>query len=136
MIRKILVAIDGSEHASRALDLALEIAEKFSTEVVLLSVVDYMPIIDEEYINRMKKRHREIITEAIKKVKNVKPHLKATEKLVEGRPADKIIETAKEGEFDMIFMGSRGQGGIKEFYLGSVSDRVADGAPCPVVIVK
>jgi nucleotide-binding universal stress UspA family protein len=59
-----------------------------------------------------------------------------TTKLVEGRPADKIVETAKLESCDLIVIGSRGLGGIKEFFLGSVSDRVADEAPCPVLIVK
>jgi len=62
--------------------------------------------------------------------------LKVSTKLVEGRPSDKIIETAEKGNFDIIIMGSRGLGGIKEFFLGSVSDRVADEAACPVLIVK
>jgi len=56
--------------------------------------------------------------------------------MVEGRPSDEIVETAKEGNFDIVVMGSRGLGGIKEFFLGSVSDRVADEAACPVLIVK
>ena len=62
--------------------------------------------------------------------------IRFTTKLVEGRPADKIVETAKLESCDLIVIGSRGLGGIKEFFLGSVSDRVADEAPCPVLIVK
>ena len=67
---------------------------------------------------------------------NFQKTLQVTKELVEGRPADKIVETAKEGMFDLIVIGSRGLGGIKEFFLGSVSNRVADKAPCPVLIVK
>jgi len=62
--------------------------------------------------------------------------LRVSTKLVEGRPSNKIVETAKEGNCDIIVMGSRGLGTIKEFFLGSVSDRVADEATCPVLIVK
>ena len=58
------------------------------------------------------------------------------QKLAEGRPADKIVEAAKEGSFNLIVIGSRGLGGIKEFFLGRASDRVVDEAPCPVLIVK
>ena len=56
--------------------------------------------------------------------------------MITGRPADKIVELAKEEGFDLIVLGSRGLGNIKEFFLGGVSDRVADEAPCPVLIVK
>jgi len=54
----------------------------------------------------------------------------------QGRPADKIIETATKGKYDIIVIGSRGLGGIKQLLLGSVSDRFSDKAPCPVLIVK
>ena len=62
--------------------------------------------------------------------------MKISTVLEEGRPSDKIVETAKEGNFDLIVMGHRGLGRVKEFFLGSVSDRVADEAHCPVLIVK
>jgi len=54
----------------------------------------------------------------------------------EGRPSEKIVETAKQGNFDIIVLGSQGLGGIKKFFLGSVSHRVADEATCPVLIIK
>ena len=57
MVQKILVAFDGSEQANRALNFSLKIAEKFSANIVLLSVVDYMPIIDEEYVKNLKKKY-------------------------------------------------------------------------------
>jgi nucleotide-binding universal stress UspA family protein len=136
MVKKILVAFDGSEQAKRALDLGLEIADKFSANTVLLGVVDYMPIIDEEYVNNLKRRYEEILSEALVKAQSAKPNLQITEMLTEGRPADKIIEKARDEKFDMVVMGSRGSGGISEFIRGSVSDKVVDEAPCPVVIVK
>ena len=74
--------------------------------------------------------------EVLRKAKKTKPDIEVSTKLLEGRPADKIVEAAKEGEFDIIIMGNRGLGGVKEFFLGSVSDRVADEASCPVLIVK
>ena len=83
-----------------------------------------------------KKRHEKVLSKALKKVNKIKPNFKVSKILLEGRPADKIIETAKKGNIDMIVMGSRGLGGIIGFILGSVSDRVADRATCPVLIVK
>ena len=59
-------------------------------------------------------------------IKKIKSNLKVPKKLVERRLADKIIETAKKGGFDLIVRGSRGLDGIKEFLLRSVNDRVAN----------
>ena len=77
-----------------------------------------------------------MLSEALKKVNRLKPNLNVSTKLKEGRPTDKIIETAKEGNFDIIVLGRRGIGGVTELLLGSVSDRVADHAPCAVLIVN
>lgn len=148
MIKKILVAFDGSQSADRALDFALDLAEKYSAEIMILNVFDvpnpslvmrgmvFAPESTEKYIEELRGSHGKILLEAFKKSKKFSPKIKVSKKLLEGRPADKIVETAREEGFDLIVLGSRGLGGIKEVFLGSVSDRVADEAPCPVLIVK
>jgi len=152
LIENILVALDGSKAADKALDFALDLAEKYSANVVLLTVVDAVPVpltvyaapdmqpvapvFMEKYVEELKTHHEKMLAKALKIAKKRKPSVQISTKLVEGRPAPTIIETAKAGAFDIIVMGSRGLGGIKEFFLGSVSHRVADEAPCPVLIVK
>jgi nucleotide-binding universal stress UspA family protein len=147
LITKILVAIDGSEHADKALNFALDLAEKYSATITLVNVFQvpmfgYLgepfayPALLAEFTNEVKKAHEQILSKALKKAKELKPNLKISTVLEEGRPSDKIVETAKEGNFDLIVMGHRGLGRVKEFFLGSVSDRVADEAHCPVLIVK
>ena len=148
MIKKILAALDGSKSADRALDFALDLARKYSAEVVLISVFDapsvslvapgivFAPTSIAKYLAELRAFHEMVLSEALKKAKKLKAGLKVSKKLLQGRAADKIVETAKEGGFDLIVIGSRGLGGIKGFFLGSISDRVADEAPCPVLIVK
>lgn len=147
MITKILVAIDGSEHADKALNFALDLAEKYSATVTIINVfqvptVGYLgepfayPIVLADFSKEVKAVHEKILSKALKRAKELKPNLKISTLLKEGRPSDKIVETAKEGNFDFIVMGHRGLGKVKEFFLGSVSDRVADEAHCPVLIVK
>ena len=150
MIEKILVALDGSEASNRALDLALNIADKYSAEVLLLTVIQPVTIpfyvfegvptpIGSEfdtYFERVQAYSNQILSEALKKAKKERPKLKISTKLEEGRPANKIVQTAEEEGCDVIVMGSRGLSGVKELFLGSVSDRVADNAKCPVLIVK
>ncbi len=155
MIEKILAALDGSEPSDKALNFALDLAEKYFAEIMLLNVYQHtIPIFYHPNVSvptappiaspitlgalskELKAQHERILAEALKKAKRVKPKLKVSTMLCEGRPSDKIIEAANEGKFDLIIIGSRGVGGIKEIFLGSVSDRVADESKCSVLIVK
>lgn len=143
MFKKILVALDGSQKSEKALDFALDLAEKYSAEILLFSTVPPISSIisavypgSDKYYAASKARHEQVLEDALKKAKKLQPNLNILKKLIEGRPADKIINTAKLEKYDLIIMGDRGLGGIKEFFLGSVSDRVADTATCPVLIVK
>jgi nucleotide-binding universal stress UspA family protein len=150
MIKKILVPIDGSKHSDRALKYALDLAEKYSADIKLLTVAQPVvatgsmfltqpmlpPTSTAIYVKEIEAAHKKILAEALKKAKESKPNINISKKMVNGRPADKIVEIANKGNFDLIVMGSRGAGGIKEFFLGSVSDRVADEARCPVLLVK
>jgi nucleotide-binding universal stress UspA family protein len=150
MIKNILVPLDGSDHSSKALDYALDLAEKYSAEIMILSVAQtYVttgsilinrPMSQIEtpgvYVSAIEIAHKNVLEKALKKAKNVNPDLNVSIKLVNGRASDEIVKIAKEDNFDLIVMGSRGLGGIKEFLLGSVSDSVADHAECPVLIVK
>ena len=148
MIKKILTAIDGSKLADKALDFALDLAEKYAAEVQITTVLEepaislvaqgmfYAPTSTEKYLKEVNEFYKKVLSEALNKAKKFKPKLNVTTKLLRGRAADKIVETAKQDDFDLVVIGGRGLGGIKEFFLGSVSDRVADEAPCPVLIVK
>ncbi len=152
MIEKILVPLDGSEAADKALDFALDLAQKYSAKIELLSVVPPVPmpsaaytasemspispVVMDKYLNELKAKHEKLLSEGVQKAKEKGDDLEVSTRLMEGRPSEKIVETAEDGSFDIVVMGSRGIGGVKKFLLGSVSDRVADEAPCPVLIVK
>jgi nucleotide-binding universal stress UspA family protein len=148
MFKKILVALDGSEYANQALTYAIDLAEKYSADMVLVSVVHptYIPLdeesgftparIVEQYFDALHAYHTNVLSEGLTKVHKQNPNLKVSTKLVQGRPAHEIINVATEGNVDLVVMGSRGRGGVTQLLLGSVSDRVADNAPCPVLIVR
>ena len=146
MINKILVALDGSEHANHELKFALDLSEKYSADMVLLSVFHPYYILGEpsyiatefiqQFLEAQKAGYEKMLSEALQTAHRLKPNLDVSTQLKEGRPAEKIIETAKEGKFDLIVIGSRGLGGVSQLLLGSVSDRVADHAHCPVLIVR
>ena len=87
-----------------------------------------------EYYEDQKKYSEEILDKAMKKAKRVYPELKISKRVVRGVPDQMIVEEAKSG-FDLV-VGSRGHGFIDELVLGSVSKRVVDDSPIPVLVVK
>ena len=143
MIKKILVAIDGSSHADRALDYAVDLAHRYSAEIQILTVVPpvFLPqhsfdLVKSEAIADATKQLEDSFKGTLIKaeVKVKKTNQKVSTKLEHGNPDEIIVETAKMG-FDIIVMGSRGLG-YRSYGLGGISSRVADSAPCPVLIVK
>jgi nucleotide-binding universal stress UspA family protein len=149
LIRNVLVAVDGSENSFRALDFALDLAEKFSSAVMVLNVSEVlaMGVIPQESTTSsfenmsimgkdLRNIHEEILSKAISHAKAIKPDLTVSSMLKDGDPAIEIINVAKESGFDAIVIGHKGSGMLRERVLGSISEKVAHLAPCPVVIVK
>ena len=148
LIKNILVPIDGSSLTEKIISFAIDLAEKYQAHVTLLSVLEkpyttlirqgelFTPNSTKKFVEDLEKYHKKILSDATKKIERKKSIVTLSSMLVEGRPADKIIEVSQKGKYDLIVIGSRGLGGIKEFFLGSVSDRVADEASCPVLIIK
>ena len=147
---KILVCVDGSEQSKKALEEAALIAEGCkASEVALIHV--YEPRIDmfysyegitpeqmdlfREMMENQKKEAEKILSEALKFLEG--KNLKTRTILKEGHPSRTIVEVAREEGFDMIVLGSRGLGGLKRLFLGSVSNAVLQEAhEGSVLIVK
>jgi nucleotide-binding universal stress UspA family protein len=148
LIKKVLVAVDGSANSLRALDFGLDLAEKFSASVLILNVFQLPAMYTSPddpavysssraaFINDLQKLHQETLAKAVDEAKRLKPSLEVATELKEGEPAAQIVETAKEGGFDVIVVGHRGLSRLSEVFLGGVSERVAHLARCAVVIVK
>ena len=146
MIKKILVALDGSEAAKHALNYALDLAEVTSAELELLTVIPpvFLPsysvyVLESSVIadcaKKMETFCRGVLSKAEVEVQKKKPELKVSTKIEKGEPDEKIVKIAKGENFDIIVVGCRGLGGRGDT-LGSVSSRVVDKAHCPVLIVK
>ena len=144
LFERILVAIDGSEHSINALEKAIQIAEKYDGKITLLHA--YTPslvALPKEYVLIETTPERvdlsgeigaSILADAKAKAETAGVQVETLLKL--GQPVEMIIEASDNGRFDLIVMGARGLGPIKEMLLGSVSHGVASHARCPVLIVK
>jgi nucleotide-binding universal stress UspA family protein len=148
MLKKILVPTDGSEHARRAIDLASDLALRYDAMLYILHVVSETTIPDEvlDYIRVEKvteppemvyqrKIGQGTIAAAEREAKN-RGLKEVQSKVVQGDPAEEIINFAREKGVDMIMIGSRGVGQVKGMFLGSVSSKVCHVADCTCVTVK
>lgn len=148
MIKKVLVAVDGSKNSLRALGFAVDLAEKYSASVGIVNVFQLPAVYmspDEPFvysgsraafINDLRRRQEETLAKAANEAKRLKPSLEVATELRNGEPAAQIVEAAKEGSFDVIVVGHRGLSRLSEVFLGGVSEKVAHLASCAVVIVK
>jgi nucleotide-binding universal stress UspA family protein len=141
VMEKILVPVDGSEQSHKAVAFAADLARHYNTTMYLLHVFK-LTIIPEglgEYVvsDRVQLRALgdKIIAAAEDEAKGQGiERIKAT--VLEGDPAERIIDYAKEHEVDIIVIGSRGLGTFKGLLLGSVSNKVTHKADRTCVIVR
>ncbi len=145
--KKILVAIDGSPQSDKAAEEAIRMAvgnrSQFKSRVYAMLVLpnaptatytDFVPtapLTESERWDDLRRRIFYVIEKSA--LENEVP----LEMIVEyGEPADKLIDFAKREQMDVIVIGSSGKGFLQRRLRGSVSHRVASGAPCSVYIVR
>jgi nucleotide-binding universal stress UspA family protein len=139
MFDKILHANDGSEHAFRALALALAIAKQNRSELHMVCVeeIPYLPEFMEEvresagtaarYFHGVLQRARNMAE--LSKVA-LETHLLA------GHPVRDIVKLAADMQADLLVIGATGHSAIYERMVGSRADRIIQLAHCPVLVVK
>ena len=141
-IRTILVPVDFSPHADRALETAVELAKVFGAKVHLLhcyqinlgGISPYGLAIPENFDRDVRAAAQRMLDEWGEKVKaggvEVEGHVSSM------FPGMTIPTTAEEIGADLIVMGTRGLTGLKHVLLGSVAERTIRIAACPVLTVK
>lgn len=151
MAKPILVPHDGTEMSDKALDKAIEFANAFKSEIIIVHIVDsrFVPpsttlgLISERttlesaktQIIRILKTGAEIMMK--ERIQKAKDHgVNARFPLGVGSPAEEIVSIARDEKAEMIVIGSRQLKGDKMVTLGSVARRVSETAGCPVVIVR
>jgi nucleotide-binding universal stress UspA family protein len=139
MFSKILSANDGSEHAFKALSVAIAIAQQNNSELHMASVeeIDYMP----ELINEVRqetgtaaRRFHSVLqrARAIAKDANVEIHTH----VLAGHPVRDIVRLAGDLKIDLLVVGAVGHSGAYERLIGSRASRLVQLAPCLVLVVK
>lgn len=133
-VEKLLAAVDGSTHAEKALEYAVQLAKHYSANLALLHVEEdkLVRIGGPQVVDCLGTVGECILKDASTKVQGV-----SFDQMLEyGSPAEIIIKVAKKAEVDIIVVGSRGLSSIQRYLLGSVSDDISLHARNSVLIIK
>ena len=140
MFHNILVAVDGSPHAAQALAQAVDLAESEHTRLTVMTALPRVtgpgylvagaPV--DELIAGAHAKAEAVLREARDRIPNDLP---VTTMLTEQPIRTALLHQIKDGDHDLVVMGSRGRGAVRSTLLGSVSHYVLHHSPVPVLIV-
>jgi nucleotide-binding universal stress UspA family protein len=141
-VKKILFPIDFAENYDTLLPWVSTFVEKFGATLYVVFVTQdlasyntfYVPhgniqSFQQEALEAAKKRMAAAAAEHFKQFSALET------RVLMGKPAEKILELAKNEKIDLIVMGAHGRKGLEKVLFGSVADRVVKGASCPVVTI-
>jgi len=142
-IRKILVPTDFSDFSQQAAFYAIELAQKFEAEVTLLYVLqDTVALFPEpgvsipapgNYVQEL----QESATSSLQRLREKFPaEMNIATELRHGNPFVEILRCARDGQYDLIVIGTHGRSGLEHMLLGSVAEKVVRKASCPVLSVR
>jgi nucleotide-binding universal stress UspA family protein len=137
VFERILVAVDGSPRSEQTVSIALDMAGRYTSVVIVLHVREYEryegsdvdmgpPISAEQLVDDVLVRFREVGIDATGEIRRVSS----------GDTPDQIVEVARQGRADLIILGSRGMSELKSLLLGGVATKVVRHATCPVLLVR
>lgn len=141
-IKNILCPVDYSVYSEKALNYAIELAERYGAKLYLIHVLDIRvydmndpelystAMIDEETMEKMKERLSKCVRE------DAKSKIPVEALIIQGVPFVEIIKAAKEYKVDLIVIGTHGRTGISHAIMGSVAEKVVRKSPCPVLTVR
>jgi nucleotide-binding universal stress UspA family protein len=137
-IAKILVPLDGSKTSFNGLDMAIYLARQCGAIITGLHVVSIYPQHLGDLVTPLKVK---LVEDAEKfmnkaKIKSAQNGIIFKHKIIYGEPKSDISDFVKQNKFDLVVIGSRGLGGLKEAFLGSVSNTIVHKSHVPVLVVK
>lgn len=140
MFQRVLVALDGSENSRKALYVAVELARTVGANLHALGVEEELPhyaaTVGET--QEAKEAQNAFFAQVMVEAQGVAAGagIEMTTEVRAGHAAEQIIRVATEGQFDLVVLGARGQRSLREFLLGTTTDRVLHHVRCSVLVVR
>jgi nucleotide-binding universal stress UspA family protein len=140
MFRRVLVAYDGSQGATRALHAAVRLAVEQDAELIVLAVAGHLPhygatvsefeVAYEIEAQTCRRLLKEAVAYAHEHGATVRTEIRP------GQAAQQLVRAAIEHDADLIVLGHSGRPGVGGLMLGFTAERVSRSAPCPVLLVR
>lgn len=136
-IQKILCPTDFSEPSRAAFQLACSLARDYSARLLIVHVNPPQPVYAPDGIALpFPQEDRDILLARLAEVRPTDPHIAYEQRLLDGEPAEQILDVAAREAVDLIVMGTHGTTGLARLLVGSVAESVLRRAPCPVLVVR
>jgi universal stress protein A len=145
-IRKILVPVDFSDSARRALEYAVTLADRLGASIDVLHAWDipgylrpdltvWAGDVSGSLAEHARRDAQENMVQFLDQAGlTTRPDL--TSHVISGTPYATILAAIEEGKYDLVVMGTHGRTGISHALIGSVAERVVRHSPCPVLTVR
>lgn len=141
-MNRIMIATDGSAGADRALDAAAQLARDLGAELLILTVAGDLPADEMRRLAHAEADLGSALDSAAERIVAAAAARAARhgitairQSFLWGNPAEAIIAEAERAAVRLIVVGRRGRGRLAGLLLGSVSQKLASLAPCPVLVV-
>ncbi|XHH09061.1 MAG: universal stress protein [Candidatus Bathyarchaeia archaeon] len=138
-IRLILVPTDGSGHSVRAAEYALSIAKVHAAQILVVYIIDHF-VVDQfsKVSSSIEQELKESGQSYVNYIVNLaqKQGVVVESIILEGQPFEQIVDLAKTKSVDLIVMGTTGRRSTDRILMGSVTQRVIEYSPCPVLVIK
>lgn len=155
MFKRLLVPLDGSRFASRAVQYAADVAQRFSAEVIFIQVIKtatpgfaatgYDDTVSPaasaiavqaalEADKRNVARAKRYLSDKVRTIRS--RHIKSSYQVLIGDPADSIMEFSEKENIDLVVMTTHGRSGLKRAVMGSIADAVIRESGKPVLVVR
>ena len=138
---KILIPVNDSDAAKHAVDAVLRYRDKFSLPVTLLHVVDtdklayrMIPDFQVEMVRERAQAAGQLLLDKITEQFSV-AGVEAVARIELGAPRETICRVANDDGFDMVIIGRRGMGEVRDVLFGSVANHVMHKVTCPVLLI-
>lgn len=138
-IRKILVSLDGSKNSLKGLDYTIYLARQCNSIITGLCVVPiYPPIavpgLTSSFRSKMTKDAKKFMYDA--KTQAAQSGIDFNGKIIYGIPTEDVVNFANKNKFDLVVIGHRSHGAVREMFLGSVANSTVHKSKIPVLVIK